>query len=422
MSTPVRAQSAKVAALATAAAAADLSEIALPPAPASRSPKLLRRYQLLAVIVLLLLGVATTTATVQLRNDLAQGPGIVDQYARLGTVHSTLLAASNTAARNQLAPRSQNRIELGEDLSTANQLIVQASAERPQDAAQLGALSPALLEYDRLLYSSLSGDNAQARAALVKADAVLDSQVVPGIDAVRAQLSTEAQAGPWLGWTVILILATLIAITVLIMVSVGTARISHRYLNRGVLGALVAALLIAVLGWSALASAENSLDLDQSNELRNTVSIASARMALNNVDRLQLRAVLDQKWSAASKKAAEQAIQTADTAASDTSNVPVTTSVHAALNTQAYVESRLTRADWSGASELLTSPRSQPELLAAFDAAAETATTETVQAASQSLTGAAAIMVTLAIIQVVVTLLGMALAIWGLDRVLREYR
>lgn len=421
MSTPVQAQPAKRAALVAAAAAADLSEITLPPVPVSRSPKLLRRYQLISVIVLLLLGVATITATVQLRNELAQGPGIVDQYARLGAAQTELLTAGNAAARNLLSPSSQDRARLTESLSTANQLVLQAGAERPQDADQLATLSSALLEYDRLLYSSISSDGAPARAALAKADAVLDSQVVPAIDAVRAQLSAEAEAGPWPGWTVIVVAATLIAIGVLIMVSVGTARISHRYLNRGVLGAVIASLLVAVLGWSAVSSATSSLDLDQSGELQDTISIASARAALNSVDRLQLRAVVNQTWSAQAKKAATQASQTAK-ATADRTGGPVAEAIGTVVDTQAGVTSQLARGDWAGASRLLTTPSQQPRLLAAFDSAADAATTATVQAASASLSGAAATMIWLAIGQGMLTLLGMVLAIWGLDRILREYR
>lgn len=421
MSTPVRAQSAKLAARMTAAAAADLSEIALPPVPASRSPKLLRRYQLLSVIVLLLLGLATTTATLQLRNELAQGPGIVDQYARLGAVQTELLTAGNAAARNLLSPSSRDRTQLTDSLSTANQLLLQAVAQRPQDADQLGTVSSALLEYDRLLSSSISSDGATARASLAKADAVLDSEVVPAIDAVRTQLSTEAAAGPWLGWNVIVIVTTLIAIAALVVVSVGTARISHRYLNRGVLGALLATVVVAILGWSALGNASSRLNLDQSSELKDTIAITSARAALNSVDRIQLRAALDQTWTAQTKKTATQATQTAK-AVADQATIPVAESIGAVVDTQAGVSSRLARSDWAGASRLLTTPSQQPRLLAAFDSAADAATTATVQATSQSLSGAAVGMIWLAIGQGVLTLLGMVLAIWGLDRILREYR
>lgn len=420
MSAPVLAKPGKLTAVMTAAAAADLSEISLPPAPASRTPQLLRRYQLLSVIVLLLLGLGAATATMQLRTALSQGPGIVDQYARIGTVHSELLTAGNAAARNLLAPSTANRKQLTSSLDHAHELLLQAAAERPQDAEQLQVLSAGLIDYDRLLSESAGGSGSSARAALVKADALLDAQLAPAIDSLRAQLASEAGQDSWSGWAWLLAIAAVVALAVLIMVSVGTARITHRYLNRGVVGALLAAVVIVILGATAINRAGDALDLDQSSELQTTVSIASGRAALNQVDRLQLRGALDHTWSTKTTAAVTQATRVAQ-ATARANKATLAPALRAVIKTQEGISTRLTKNDWTGAARTLTSTQSATGL-ADVDTAANTATATTVKAAAQQLTDAAWVMLALVIAQVIVTLIAMVLALWGLDRVLREYR
>lgn len=420
MSAPVAATSGKLTAVMASAAAADLSEISLPPVPASRTPQLLRRYQLLSVIVLLFLGLATTTATMQLRTALSQGPGIVDQYARLGSVHSELLTAGNAAARNLLSPGTASQEQLTSSLDHAHELILQAAAERPQDAEQLQVLNSGLIEYDRLLSESVSGHGSTARAALVSADSLLDTQLVPTIESLRAQLASEAGQDSWSGWAWLLAIAALVTLATLIMVSVGTARITHRYLNRGVVGALIAALLMVILGATAINRAGDALDLDQSSELQTTVSIASGRAALNEVDRLQLRAALDRAWSTKTADAATKATRVAQ-AAARANKTTLAPSLRAVMKTQESITTRVTKSDWAGAVRSLTSAQTSTGL-ADVDTAAGAATSTTVKAAAQQLTDAAWVMLILAIAQAILTLIAMVAAIWGLDRVLREYR
>lgn len=413
-------RSAKLTALIAQSAAPDLAETSLPPAPKSQTPQLLRRYQLLAVIALLVLGLSTIAATVQLRSDLTQGPGIVDQYARLGSVHSDLLSAGNAAARNLLSPSAADRKEVSSHLSDADRLILQATAERPQDSDQLAALSTSLIEYDRLLYTATTGNSASARAALQQADQVLDEQLAPTIGALRDRLATEAAAGSWPGWGWLLAVTTLAALAVLVTISVGTARITRRYLNRGLLVALSAAILLTVLGSTAISRADKALNLDQSAEVNTTVSISAARAGLAAADRLQLRGALAQQWSSG---ASATVTTTSDPAQSTAQDYPtMSNSIVAVRRAQSTINSSLERHDWTQASGRLTAAKGVQSALTTFEKAAQLETQSAAAEAVQTLGATAFMMVVLAIIETLLLLIGLVMAIWGLDRVLREYR
>lgn len=413
-------RSAKITQLIAQSAAPDLNETALPAVMKSQTPQLLRRYQLLAVIALLLLGLSALAATVQVRSDLAQGPGIVDQYARLGSVHSELLSAGNAAARNLLSPSPADRKEVSSHLSDADRLILQATAERPQDADQLGVLSTSLIEYDRLLYTATTSNAATAKAALTQADQLLDDQLVPAISALRERLASEAAAGSWPGWGWLLAATALAALALLVTVSIGTARITHRYLNRGLIGALLAAILLAVLGAVAISRADNALNLDQSVEVNTTVSIASARAGINAADRLQLRGALARQWSSSTSATVTTTSSPAESTAND---YPVMqNSITAVRDTQSTINALLERHDWAQASTRLTTAKGVQIDLATFEMAAELETTSAAAAAVAALGATAVVMVILAIVEALLLLGGLVLAIWGLDRVLREYR
>lgn len=413
-------RSAKLTHLIAQSAAPDLAEIALPAAPSSQTPQLLRRYQLLAVIALLILGLSAIAATVQLRSDLTQGPGIVDQYARLGSVHSELLSAGNAAARNLLAASATDRKEVSSHLSNADRLILQATAERPQDADQLAVLSTNLIEYDRLLYTATTSDAATAKASLSQADQLLDDQLVPAINALRARLAAEAGAGSWPGWGWLLAVTALAALALLVTTSIGTALITHRYLNRGLVGALLAAILLAVLGAAAITRADNALNLDQSVEVNTTVSIAAARSGLNAADRLQLRGALARQWSSSTSAT----VTTTSGPAQSTADAyaAMRDPIVAVREDQSTINSLLERHDWTQASKRLTATKGVQAQLAAFEEAADLETQSAAAAAVQALGATAVVMVILAIIDTLLLLSGLVLAIWGLDRVLREYR
>lgn len=401
-------------------AAPDLAEIALPPAPKSQTPQLLRRYQLLAVIALLILGLSAIVTTVQLRSDLTQGPGVVDQYARLGSVHSDLLSAGNAAARNLLSASAADRKEVTSNLRDADRLILQATAERPQDADQLAVLSTGLIEYDRLLYTATTSDTATAKAALSQADQLLDQQLVPTISALRDRLAAEAAAGSWPGWGWLLAATTVAALALLVTVSVGTARITHRYLNRGLVAALLAAILLAVLGAVGISRADSALNLDQSVEVNTTVSIAAAREGLDAADRLQLRGALAQQWTSANSATVTTTSDPAQSTAE--SYAALQNSIVAVRDTQSSINAVLERHDWAQASSRLTANKGVQAELATFTKAAQLETQSAASAAVQALGTTAVIMAILTVVEALLLLSGLVLAIWGLDRILREYR
>lgn len=401
-------------------AAPDLAEIALPPAPKSQTPQLLRRYQLLAVIALLILGLSAIVTTVQLRSDLTQGPGVVDQYARLGSVHSDLLSAGNAAARNLLSASAADRKEVTSNLRDADRLILQATAERPQDADQLAVLSTGLIEYDRLLYTATISDTATAKTALSQADQLLDQQLVPTISALRDRLAAEAAAGSWPGWGWLLAATTVAALALLVTVSVGTARITHRYLNRGLVAALLAAILLAVLGALGISRADSALNLDQSVEVNTTVSIAAAREGLDAADRLQLRGALAQQWTSANSATVTTTSDPAQSTAE--SYAALQNSIVAVRDTQSSINAVLERHDWAQASSRLTAKKGVQAELATFTKAAQLETQSAASAAVQALGTTAVIMAILTVVEALLLLSGLVLAIWGLDRILREYR
>ena len=144
----------------------------MPAPPPSRTPRLLRRLQVGAGLALLLLGTAACWVVTLLSTDLAGVPGLADQYARLGDVHSALVDANATARLGVIAQDgspSAQADQVGRDLGTAAGLLVDAAKARPQDAEALVTISSDLVAYGALLRAADARDDTTASRYLAQA-------------------------------------------------------------------------------------------------------------------------------------------------------------------------------------------------------------------------------------------------------------
>ncbi len=117
------------------------------PPPPSRTPQLLRQLQVVAALVLLVLGGVGTLLITQLRTDLDSAPQVAAQSARLGEVQTRLVTAATLAAEGALKvpgatanPAADAVTKVGEAVSLADRCGHRPSAGRqgPRGIEQRG--------------------------------------------------------------------------------------------------------------------------------------------------------------------------------------------------------------------------------------------------------------------------------------------
>lgn len=395
----------------------------VPPRP-SRTPQLLRRLQAGAALTLLLLGALSTWVITELRTDLTSAPGVSAQYARLGEVQSRLLAANTLAAEGVIKGNgsSIDRAEAtGTRLNEAAKLLVAAATARPQDTEALATISGNLVSYGRLLQAADGRDAKTATVFLGRAGTLLDQQLLPELAALQKGLTAEAAARSWAESEFFVPLLAVTAAAFLGWVSWVVAQRSRRVLNPGLVGAIVAALII---GWVIVAAqqagAAASTDSRQT-QFSQVAGLTEAANQLGTAQRVQANAVLVRSWSDADAKVVAAAVKSAQNASDLAPSVP---NLADYTRAQQKLADLMVKGDWTGAGGLvLASGKDDLDFIATrFDTAVSGARSEAVVAAASSPDGVRNALLWQLGAAVLAALVGAGLAVAGLEQRLREYR
>lgn len=392
------------------------------PAPSS-SPQLLRRLQVVAALALLVLGALSAWVITDLRSDLASAPGLADQYARLGQVQAALIDAGTTARQGVIAgngsPSSQADT-VGTQLGTASGLLVEAARARPQDAAALVDLSNQLVQYGHLLRAADARDDATAAKFLARADTRLDEQLLPALAELQAGLRTEAASRSWTQSEALVPVLAVAVLAGLVWISWIVARLSRRVLNVGLVAALGCTLVVM---WVTLAGQQYAAEATERSRGTNFGDVAALTDSINQVSaaqRLQTTAVFQRRWPATDADQLKAALAAAkEQAPSSAGN---TLSQYQAASKA--LTTLMAKADWAGAEKTLagTGEESLNSTAAEFVSSVDAARADVVTAASVEPSDARTGLTVQFWMVIAAALGGAALAGFGLQQRLREYR
>jgi hypothetical protein len=381
-----------------------------PPQP-SRTPRRLRQLQLVAVIALLVFGVVGFVQVLDLRSQLSSAPNLADQYARLGAIETDLVEAGNLTALHGLGASST---QASDRIAQASTTLIVAAAERPGDRDALAALNAATLRYGSLL--DQAAQTLPPTAPLAQADQVLNTELRPGLATLRTNLATEAKVRSWGFDGVPLWASAALVLGALILISVLTARSSHRVLNAGLVGAVAAAVIITIIGAIAISTAIAADQTSRNTQFQLVGKLNTGRLLLADLRAGQARAALSTTLSAADlARLTDLAKQL------EASKTPQgSTGKSAALLHRAITVS-LSKSAWPAATTALLSADTA-KADDAFEAAALRATSEAVTAASSEPRTATNALTVMAVFILALAVIGAGAAFAGIGVRLKEYR
>lgn len=393
------------------------------PSP-SHTPRLLRRLQVIAALVLLVAGGVGTLVISDLRADLASAPGLAEQYARLGQVQNRLVEAANLAATGVIIDEvhgGSRAKAAGEQLAQAAGLLVTAAKERPADAGPLEQISQDVVRYGQLLRGASGTDRPKALAALEGADQLLDGRLLKSLTGLQSQLEQQAKDRSWGENTFISVAVGLAIVAALAWISWALAQRSHRALNIGLVGAAVAAIVVVATTVGAQNAAAAASDLSRDAQFGRVVNITEAAAQVGAARRVQIGAVLERSWGTAAQTSFATAFKAAGQAADTEAGLP---NLSVFEQAHAKLAALLAEGDWAGAGKLVadTGDKSLTTMAKGFSDAAAKASTEAVQtAATQPGEVSNSLLWQLGLV-LLVAVAGAAVAVLGVAQRLKEYR
>ena len=388
----------------------------------SRTPRLLRQCQVVAVLVVLstaALGIATVS---ELRNDLAVAPSLVDQYVRAGQIQHGLIEAGNLAGLAVVGGESatgSHATSSAAELVEVSSLLVTAAAARPADGPKLQEIAASAATYGQHLSAAVALPRAEATTRLVASEdelANLRTEVLQ----LQNQITKDATAAVWAQQAWWMIVAGLAALAVLGWISWVVAHRTHRVLNLGVVAAATAVLVITGLAVSAQNSAGEATSLARGSELERMVNLEHGTTQLAVARHVLVTAVLQQSWS----KDKQQAYTTAFTAANDAFKAEQDLPTLAKFtDAHAKLAAAMAKGDWAAAGVALVDD-DHGSLARLADDLQQTATETSAIAVQTAQNAADEVQQGLLwplMLMIVTGLLGALLAIVGLSQRIKEY-
>ena len=301
-----------------------------------------------------MLGGVGTLLITQQGSDLESAPRLAAQAARLGEVQTRLLGAATLAAEGVLkgdGATTSQATAAGTRVGESVGLLVEAATARPQDAAALATLSREVIAYGITLRAADGRDTATARDLLEKAGKQLDDRVLPDLATLEQALASEASAGT-LGWACVMPVLGFATAAFLVWVSWVIAQRSRRVLNLGLVGALVAVLVITWVTVSAQQSTAVATGQSRGVQFTRVTGLNEASTQADTARRLQAEALLARNWPATTAKAVTSALDAAEKATD-------TNAARSALADYRKADSALAalmaKADWAAANKLALS-------------------------------------------------------------------
>ena len=246
-------------------------------------------WRVFVVIVCLVAAVVGPLVLNDNRNSLIRVNDSAQQVLRLEAVRGDVLAA-DAAANNALVdavetePLDQGHTAL---LSHASAVLAEASAARPDDAAQLAAISAALTEYTVVVSQGLTTRSSEQLGA---ASVMLDQRVLSllneqiALNQQRLEFSIGDQR-----WLSILMALPII---VLLGASVVVAQRTRRILNIGLLIALGIAIAVFAVTTQMVTTSARSVGAVQSGPVVQATAASGAYASITEAKAWESRVLL----------------------------------------------------------------------------------------------------------------------------------
>ena len=325
-------------------------------------------------------------------------------------------------------------------ITTAAQMIAEASRANPADAAKLAGVNQALTLYTARVAAARSNNalgNQVATGYLRQAANLLRDQgtspnMLPTLNTlITANTARVDQAySASRAATLRLALAALVVLAGLGLVQIWLARRTHRYLNLPLAGAGAAVLLVLIAGAIVMVSAQSKADEVRDGAYTSTLALANARIAAftgKSAESISL-IYLGTGGPYAASETVYQASSKLATADLETVNrvskIAPGTKELLAWNTAHQKVYTAAQSDWIPAIKQATST-GQGSVNATFEAlnsATKDALTKQAKAVDKDLGGSHGALVVLGWLTLVVGLLAAGAAWTGVSQRLEEYR
>lgn len=324
------------------------------PPPPSRTPQLLRRLQAAAALAVLILGGVGALLISGLRTDQESAPQLNAQYARIGEVQTRLFGAATLATEGVIkgnGATTDSSTQAASQVSDAVALLVEAATSRPQDAPALTPISREVTVFGMLLKAADGRDTKQAQALLAQANRQLNDNVLPDLDQLRDQLAAEA-ATPSSSWGWVMPVLGVAVLALLGWTSWMIARRSRRFLNIGLIAAVVA---VIVAGWITIEAQQSTARAAEESRTTQFAAIAGLHEASTQLDvarNLQVASLLAKTWTAADAQAVTTALGAAGKATQPEKAAAILATYRGAESDLAAL---MAKGDWPGATKLALS-------------------------------------------------------------------
>lgn len=386
-----------------------------------RPVRRLRRLRLAAVSLVLAFGTLVVTALVMVLVATGGARESLVQYERLAQARENALKVQQAANLWALKPSAEVRAQVNERLGVVASNLADAAGVA-DDRARIVPLTGALVAYGMTLQDALNASGSASAAILVKADDQLQTELLTPLEAATATAADRLTADLTTNWLWWVIFGVVVAGGALVMILVALARTSHRYLNLGVAGGLVCAIVAATAMGLAAGTASNAGTEFSTTDRAQIDAMSSARQKLHQARADELLVVAlrgtgtapRERWTT-NTTAARRDLSAVPDAATAASNL--TTYV----NAQSQVTAALTRSDWAAATALVTDGASAK----AFTTLSGTITTLNANLRSPmrgSVTAAESATAIAIAAVLALSFGGAALAAWGVSQRIEEYR
>lgn len=389
--------------------------------PPSETGIILRRCRIASILAVLLVGVVATIQLSQLRTDLASAPGLVGQYARLGTIHQSLLTAGTAATTAVLTGKDDGSTDAA--LAQAAGDIVVAAQQNPGDSTGLAQVNALVLRYGQQLHAAItSKDRATATTALASADILLDRDLSKARTGLQQQIRQQATTQSWAGTPVLTPLLALVCIAGVAWAGYLTARRTYRVVNLGVAAAVIAVAVMLACSVSAIWMANAASVDSRQTRLDEAASLCEFGVQFGLAQRAQTQTVLLQQGSSMAEYT--DAMTVAGRAAASLDDPLLHTRLTGFEQANKAFAAAVAAPDWTTAGRLLLSTDKGSLAVTGKQVTtrAAAALTEQVASAQSAPREAGDRLLGPIVLIVVMTAAAVAALGWGLGQRVKEYR
>lgn len=396
--------------------------------PTTGNARRLRQFQVLVVSLMVLLGAGSFWVLTQSRDSLTQASAHATEYVRLTTVGTRLLQADAAAGKSFISTgptAAQHHKRVTSALTEASTLLVTSAAAQPEDAALLATVNGEILGYGRDLESarSLKGSEEGSRV-LLAANTSVREEILPDLSELADRNAARAAEllSQQLGW--LLPVFAWLCVAALLAISWVVARQSHRVVNLGLAGAIVATSTIAVLSGTAISAVASSAVTAREGDLAQLQAATMSENLVSDAHGVEVQSVVARTRPARYQETWMDRIDEAESALGEVNADDLLVSLNAYTKAHARLAALIAQQRWEDAATLVTDDAgtSPGGAVAAFDAEVAAVQDSASAAVSQAATRHADGLLAQAVGTAVLALGAAGMALWGLGQRLKEYR